>query len=215
MKELIQAMGNWGVPTVIITSALIIFIIMQVLGEIITFKGKIVPEFMNVRKALKKKKEEKRKLIEQITRIDNKLNTVEAKLNDFEQHYSNDNIDKRNEWMHTIEERGEKRDEVIQELVKSLDAVIKTLEENTKMTEEMFIQNSRTIILNFASMVGRNDTVLSKEEFNRVFKVYNKYEKFLESKGRTNGEIDTAYSVIEEGYKVRLKEKSFLEDIRK
>lgn len=82
------------------------------------------------------------------------------------------------------------------------------------MTEEVFVQSSRDRIIDFATKVGDDNAVVSREEFNRIFKVYDKYEKFLEERGLTNGEIDVNFQVVRDGYEVRTKNHSFLEDIR-
>ena len=56
--------------------------------------------------------------------------------------------------------------------------------------------------------------MVSREEFNRIFKVYAKYEKFLEEHEMTNGEIDIAYQIIKESYEQHLLNHTFIEDIR-
>ena len=60
----------------------------------------------------------------------------------------------------------------------------------------------------------RYNVIVSREEFNRIFKVYDKYEKFLEERGLTNGEIDIAIHMIRESYEHHMKEHTFLEDVR-
>ena len=111
-----------------------------------------------------------------------------------------------------VNERADKYDESIDKINQMIEKLTLALESNTAMTEEMFVQNCRTVILNFASRVCRKDVVLSKEEFNRVFKVYNRYEEFLKEKKKTNGEVDIAYGVIQRGYEERLINKTFFED---
>ena len=68
------------------------WIILNIIGELVEKTGKIVPEFMKVRKFFIRKKEEKK-------RQKQLLVNVETLLNDVKQHYSEDNIAKRNEWM--------------------------------------------------------------------------------------------------------------------
>ena len=55
---------------------------------------------------------------------------------------------------------------------------------------------------------------MSREEFNRIFKVHTKYEKFLKERGLTNGEVDIAIRIIEESYKQHMKNHTFIEDLR-
>lgn len=44
--------------------------------------------------------------------------------------------------------------------------------------------------------------------------MYDKYEKFLEDRGLTNGEIDIVYDIIKESYKWRMENHAFIEDKR-
>lgn len=78
----------------------------------------------------------------------------------------------------------------------------------------MFIQSSRDRIIDFATKVADEKVPVSREEFNRIFKVYGKYEKFLEDHKMTNGEIDIAYRIIKELYEQHMRNHSFIEDIR-
>jgi len=78
----------------------------------------------------------------------------------------------------------------------------------------MFIQSSRDRIIDFAAKVVDENAPVSREEFNRIFKVYTKYEKFLEDHDMTNGEIDIAYRIINESYEKHMRNHSFIEDIR-
>lgn len=78
----------------------------------------------------------------------------------------------------------------------------------------MFIQSSRDRIIDFATKVADEKVPVSREEFNRIFKVYDKYERFLEDHKMTNGEIDIAYRIIKESYEIHMRNHSFIEDIR-
>lgn len=60
----------------------------------------------------------------------------------------------------------------------------------------MFIQNSRYRIIDFVTKVTDDSVIVSREEFNRIFKIHDKYEKFLEECGFTNGEVDIAIYII-------------------
>ena len=207
MEELINNMGAWGVPTVIISIVVGIFVIMQLIGEIIEWCGKTAPMWLKIRKYFSEKKRLKKEREERLIRIDEKFAR-------FEVHYSPENIEKRDRWMNWVNERSEKYDESIALLSQNLVAVTEALEKNTKVTDKMFIQDCRTIILSFAEKAAQDNVVISREEFNRVFKVYDDYEQFLEEHNQTNGEVDIAINVIREGYEHRLRNHSFLEDIR-
>lgn len=135
-------------------------------------------------------------------------------LNDVNGHYSADNIAKRDGWMKWVNDRAEVYDESIKQLREALTEVMQALKDNTKLTEEMFIQSSRDRIIDFATKTSNESVMVSREEFNRIFKVYAKYEKYLEDHDMTNGEVDINYQIIKESYEQRLRDHAFTEDIR-
>lgn len=207
MGDIIKGIEFLGIPATIAIALVGLFLLLQIIGELCELKGKIVPEFLKVRKYFKRRKEEKEERRERLKRIDEKFAA-------FEVHYNPENIAKRDRWMDWVNNRADKYDESIDKLAESLTAITEALNKNTEMTEEMFIQDSRTIILSFAEKVGNPGTIVSREECKRVFKVYDKYEQFLKDHDKTNGEVDIAIKVIQEGYEARLKNNSFLEDLR-
>ena len=196
-----------NVPTKVAIVIIGIFFVLQIIGELLEFKGKVVPEFIKVRKYFARKKKEKGEAAQT-------LKEVKVLLGDVNSHYSEDNIAKRNSWMQWVNSRAEVYDSSIDKLRDTLADITQALRDNTKMTEEVFVQSSRDRIIDFATKVGDDKAVVSREEFNRIFKVYDKYEKFLEERGLTNGEIDVIFQVARDGYEVRTKNHSFLEDIR-
>ena len=138
-------------------------------------------------------------------------------MNDVNNHYSSDNIEKRDSWMKWVNDRAVVYDKSIVEvgeISKNLTNVTEALKDCTKMTEEMFIQSSRDRIIDFATKVSNKGSMVSREEFNRIFKVYAKYEAFLEEHGLTNGEVDIAHRIIQESYEQHMKNHTFIEDIR-
>lgn len=192
----------------------------QAIGELLAFKGKVVPEYLRIRKYFERKKNERKAfckmatLLEEHQQMAETIEKVNALLADLNSHYSKDNITKRDNWMQWVNDRAVVYDDSIVKITDKLDSVIETLKDNTKMTEENFVQNSRDRIIDFANRVGDENIAVSKEEFNRIFKVYDKYEKFLEERELTNGEIDIAMRVIEESYEHHLKNHTFIENIR-
>jgi len=180
---------------------------MQIIGELLEFKGKVVPEFLKVRKFFTRRKREKEETAQT-------LKEVKQLLGDVNHHYSEDNITKRNSWMQWVNDRAVVYDESIVGITKTLSDVTRALNANTKLTEEMFVQSSRDRIIDFSYKAADDSIPVSREEFNRIFKVYDKYEKFLEEHDMTNGEIDIVYSIIRESYEKRMKHHSFTEDIR-
>lgn len=183
------------------------FVIMQIIGEVLELKGKVVPEFLKIRKYFSRKKNEKKEAAETLKEVKDLLSEVNA-------HYSEDNITKRNKWMDWVNNRAEVYDGSIAEIQKVLVEATQALRDNTKLTEEMFIQSSRDRIIDFATRVADCRAAVSREEYNRIFKVYNKYEKFLEEHDMTNGEVDIAMRLINESYGEHMRQHSFVEDVR-
>lgn len=184
-----------------------VFFAIQAIGELLEFKGKIVPEFMRVRKFFSRRKME---------RIETKetLDEVKRLLNDVNSHYSADNMAKRDNWMKWVNERAAVYDNSIIEINAKLSEATQALKEDIKITEEVFIQSSRDRVIDFAAKVSKKNAMVSREEFNRIFKVYSKYEAFLADRGLTNGEIDIAYRIIQDAYETRLRDHAFIEDAR-
>ena len=196
-----------GLPVTVGIVIIGIVLVMQLAGEILEFKGKVVPEFMKVRKIFSRRNKERKETAQTLREVQKLLGEVNA-------HYSEDNISKRNAWMEWVNERAKVYDKSIVEISKNLSDVTQALKDNTKLTEEMFIQSSRDRIIDFATKVANESAPVSREEFNRIFKVYDKYEKYLEDHKMTNGEIDIAYRIIKESYENHMRGHSFIEDIR-
>ena len=207
MGEQVNALTYLGIPMIVIACALALLFVLNIIGSILDFKGKVWPEIINFRRYRRRKKEEKEKQAKL-------LEDVQKSLADMKTHYSPEKLAQRDAWMTWVNNRADKYDESIDKINQMIDKLLVALEKNTEMTEEMFIQDSRTIILSFAEKIGNPDTIVSREECRRVFKVYNKYEQFLEEHNKTNGEVDIAIKVIQDGYGDRLKTNSFLENLR-
>lgn len=193
-------------PTIIGVSIVGLFLLLQIIGELLEFKGKIVPEFLKVRKFFQRKKNERDETAKTLKEVKQLLGDVNA-------HYSLDNITKRDGWMTWVNDRAQVYDESIVGITKSLADVTSALNANTKLTEEMFVQSSRDRIIDFSHRAANYDIPVSREEFNRIFKVYNKYENFLEDHKMTNGEIDIVYGIIKKSYEHRMENHTFIEDI--
>lgn len=187
-----------------------IFFVMQIIGELLEFKGKVVPEFFKIRKYFKRRKKEKNETKQLLEKVEELLSDVNA-------HYSADNIAKRDSWIQQVNDKSVVYDKSIGEIGKISENLVKVtnaLKNCTKMTEEMFVQSSRDRIIDFAAKAGNKDSMVSKEEFYRIFKIYKKYEDFLKEHEMTNGEVDIAYRIIQESYEQHIKNHTFIEDIR-
>lgn len=194
-------------PTQIAVALVGVLLVLNIIGELLEFKGKVVPEFMKIRKHFSKKKNEKKETAQTLKEVKTLLSEVNA-------HYSADNITKRDSWMQWVNDRAQVYDDSIVAINTKLSEVTEALKDNSKITEEMFIQSSRDRIIDFATKVIDDKVIVSREEFNRIFKVYKKYEDFLEDRHLTNGEVDIAIHVIRESYEHHMKEHTFLEDVR-
>lgn len=178
-------------------------VITNIVGELLELKGKFVPEYIKMRKYFTRKKDEKKQM-------NQTLQQVQTLLNDVNNHYSADNITKRNEWMNWVNDRAKVYDESVLELTELKDA----LKSNNELTLGLYINTNRNRIIDFASKIANEDVAVSKEEFARIFKVYDEYEEILEKHNKTNGEVDIAMRIIKDSYACHLKHHTFLEDIR-
>lgn len=199
----IEYLEYLNVPTKAIILAVAIFAVIQLIGEIIEFFGVVVPEFIKVRKFFARKKQERR---------ENRLliQRVQALLDDVNKHYSADNISKRDAWMQWVNERAGVYDESVAELTSLKDA----LAANNELTLDLYINVNRNRIIDFASKIANENVMVSREEFNRIFKTYQEYEDILEKYGKTNGEVEIAMTIIKESYTNHMKNHTFIEDVR-
>lgn len=195
------------IPAKIAVVIIAVFFVMQLIGEILEFRGKIVPEIMKIRKYFARKKNEKKEAAETLAKVAQLLHDVNG-------HYSADNIAKRDSWMQWVNARAATYDDFIKDMSVQFANMVNALKDNTKMTEEMFVQNSRDRIIDFATKVESKNAMVSREEFNRIFKIYDRYEEFLAERGLKNGEIDINYQIIKESYEDHVRNHTFIEDVR-
>lgn len=202
-----------GIPTFIGLVIIGFLCFLQIVGAILEFRGKVVPEIMSIKKYIQRKKQEKKVLSElpelfnEFRQVPDTLKHVQELLNNVEQHYSSDNITKRDGWIHNVNDKLDSYDKLVQELDKKLDR-------NNADTLALLIDNKRSTIINFASFVTDEKNSVTREQFNRIFKIYEEYEDIIEQNGLTNGEVDIAYRIITEAYENHMRNHTFLEDIR-
>lgn len=179
------------------------FLIMQLVGEILEFKGKVVPEFVKVRKVFARRKKE-RVLMQKMEKT---LDQVQVTMDELNKHYSTDNIKMRDKWIKTVNSKLDRYDASMAELDRKLD-------KNNSDTLSILIDSKRNSIISFASLVIDESKPVTKEQFNRIFKLYEEYESIIKANGMTNGEVDIAIRIIREAYESHLRNQSFIEDIR-
>ena len=190
-------------PTKVGVAFVGIFLIAQVIGELLELMGKAVPECIKVRKYFSRRRQEKKQ--ERDT-----LKQVQMLLSEVNKHYSKDNITKRNAWMNWVNERAKVYDASVTELT----ALKEALAANNELTLDLYINVNRNRIIDFARLVADDNVLTSREEFHRIYKIDEEYHAILEKYGKENGEVDVAMKVIGEAYDHRMKHHAFIEDIR-
>lgn len=191
-----------NLPATIAIVTVVLFLILQIIGELLEFKGKIVPEFLKIRKYFNRKKTER----EMINDAFITLKDVKTAFAEFNTHYNSDNIRMRDQWIKSVNKKLEQNDIWVKELDKKLD-------KNNQDTLSLLIDSKRNTIINFASFVIDEKKPVTREQYNRIFKIYEEYENIILNNKLTNGEVDIAIRIIKESYEKHMKHQSFVEDV--
>lgn len=192
-----------NVPSQIAIALIAVLFVLQLIGEFLNFKGKAVPEIMSIRKYFARKKSE-RKVIRELPETIQDLKNI---VNNIDKHYNADNISMRDKWIDSVNNKLMLEDKLVRKLDKKLD-------EANKDIVSILVDNKRDTIIDFASRVSNSSVLVTKEQFNRVFKLYKEYEDLISKNGLTNGEVDIAYRIIVESYEEHLSNHTFIEDTR-
>lgn len=192
-----------NVPSQIAIALIAVLFVLQLIGEFLNFKGKAVPEIMSIRKYFSRKKLE-RKVIRELPDTIQDLKNI---VNNIDKHYNTDNISMRDKWIDSVNNKLMMEDKLVRDLDKKLD-------EANKDIVSILVDNKRDTIIDFASKVSNSNVLVTKEQFNRVFKLYKEYEDLISKNGLTNGEVDIAYRIIVESYEDHLSNHTFIEDTR-
>lgn len=192
-----------NVPSQIAIALIAVLFVLQLIGEFLNFKGKAVPEIMSIRKYFARKKSE-RKVIRELP---NTIQDLKNMVNNIDKHYNADNISMRDKWIDSVNNKLMMEDKLVRDLDKKLD-------EANKDIASILVDNKRDTIIDFASRVSNSSVLVTKEQFNRVFKLYKEYEDLISKNGLTNGEVDIAYRIIVESYEEHLSNHTFIEDTR-
>lgn len=192
-----------NIPTKVAIAVIALFFIMQLVGEFLEFKGKVVPEFVKVRKVFARRKKER----EMMQKMEKTLDKVQITMDELNQHYSTDNIRMRDEWIKLVNSKLEQYDASMAELDRKLD-------KNNSDTLSILIDNKRNAIISFASLVIDEDKPVTREQFNRIFRLYQEYESIIQSNDMKNGEVDIAIRIIREAYENHMRAHTFIEDVR-
>lgn len=192
-----------NVPSQIAIALIAVLFVLQLIGEFLNFKGRAVPEIMSIRKYFARKKSE-RKVIRELP---NTIQDLKNIVNNIDKHYNADNISMRDKWIDSVNNKLMTEDKLVRDLDKKLD-------EANKDIVSILVDNKRDTIIDFASRVSNSSVLVTKEQFNRVFKLYKEYEDLISKNGLTNGEVDIAYRIIVESYEEHLSNHTFIEDTR-
>ena len=188
-----------NIPTKVAIAVIALFFIMQLVGEFLEFKGKVVPEFVKIRKIFARRKKERLMM----QKMEKTLDQVQLTLDDLNRHYSTDNIHMRDEWIKRVNTKLEQYDISMAELDRKLD-------KNNSDTLLILIDNKRNAIISFASLVIDENKPVTREQFNRIFKLYQEYEAIIQSNGMKNGEVDIAIRIIREAYENHMRSHTFI-----
>lgn len=209
-----------NVPTKVAIVLVGLFFILQIIGELLEFKGKVVPEFIKIRKYFARKKREREALskmtdlLEEHQQMAQTIKEVNRLLVDIDRHYSKDNIVMRDGWMKEVNEHIVNSGEIRKEQDLLMRELNEKLDKNNAVTLSILIENKRSSIIDFASKAIDESYPVTKEQYNRIFKIYEEYEDIIKENGLTNGEVDIAIRIIRESYERHLKNHTFIEDVR-
>lgn len=207
-------------PTGIATVIISVFLFIQIVGELLEFKGKVVPEFVKIRKYFDRKKSERlalsqvARLLEEHKEMSETISDVKRLLVEIDKHYSTDNIVMRDDWIKEVNEHISSSEKIRKEQDSLMRELSKKLDKNNADTLSMLIENKRSSIIDFASKVIDDKYPVTREQFNRIFKIYKEYEEIIEENKLTNGEVDISIRIIAEAYENHLKNHAFIEDVR-
>lgn len=213
MKDLLTGIEFLNIPTKITIAIIGLFFVLQIIGELLEFKGKMVPEFIKVRKYFIRKQKEREtlnkmiELLPTLQEVPGTLKSVQGLLSNVDCHYKADNISMRDGWMQNVNNKLEQNDQVVKELNAKMDKA------NADIVT-LIVENQRNAIINFAARVVDDNNPATREEFRRIFSIYDKYEETIEKNGLTNDEVNISYQIINEAYTKRLRTHSFIEDVK-
>jgi Mg2+ and Co2+ transporter CorA len=182
VSGIIKGIEILGIPMTVVIVLVGILLDLNIIGEILSFKGKIVPEFINIRRYFKRKKEEKettKQMIQECKRA----------LLEFNSHYSPENIAKRNNWMHDVDDSVKSNDELIQKLDGKMDKLLETNETLTTQLEQVksnVLENEADRLRSELFDCGnrcRRRIRLHPEEMDHIRDVYRKYSEVLHKNG--------------------------------
>lgn len=182
MEDLLKAIEYLGIPATIAIALVALFLVLQIIGEIVEVFGKVVPECLKIRKYFSRKKKEK-------DEINQMIKECKEAITEFNSHYSEDNITKRNTWMNGINSSVKNNDALIQALDSKIDKILVTNEDLKRQINQVksnVLENEadrlRSELFDCGNRCRRNIR-LHPEEWEHIKVVYNKYSQVLKQNG--------------------------------
>lgn len=200
---MINTMEFLKMPAYITMFVAAIFFVVQVADMIISTKKKIIPEFISIKQRCERKKKER----EALEKLPNTISEVKTLLNDVNQHYSADNITKRDNWIAEVDTK-------LNDNANSYKDLKEDVKDLKDMVLNILVESKREAIVRFAERVV-DDKSVSREQFERMLKVYQEYEVLVADHQIPNNVLCISVEIINEAYKKHLQEHSFLEDKRR
>jgi chromosome segregation ATPase len=129
---MVELFERLGVPGTVISVIAFVLLVAGAIKEFVTsfstFK-KVFNWIKGIKEKLKKKKTKRKKLEKTIA-------SVEALLADINQHYSKDNISKRDEWINWVNGRAETYNSTLENINERLGSLDEKLEKTTNLAEK-------------------------------------------------------------------------------
>ena len=143
-------------------------------------------------------------MVEEVSKT---LNKIQTTFDNIETHYNADNITMRDAWMKQV-------NDTMLENGREFQKINSKIDKNSEVILSLLIESKRSTIISFASRVIDINSPVTREEFKRIFKLHEEYERIIKENGRTNGEVDVAFRIITESYEEHMRNHTFVEDVR-
>ena len=189
MGDLLKGIEYLGLPATIAIALVGLFMVLKIIGEIIEVGVKAVPEFLKIRKYFKRKRKEKEENQQMIK-------DCKELLSEFNSHYDEDNITKRDKWMNKVDNSVKNNDQFMQTLDGKLDKILsdnESLKSQLEQVKSNVLENEadrlRSELFDCGNRCRRNIR-LHPEEMEHIRAVYTKYSNVLHQNGPGEAEFN-------------------------
>lgn len=185
MGDLLKGIEYLGIPMTVAVILVSIWLVLHIVGFILDIKKKAVPEIINIRGYIRRKKEDKQMIKE-----------CKELLAEFNSHYNKDNITKRNDWMNGVNNNIKNNDTLIEKLDGKIDKLLAANEEvktELNQVKSNVLENEadrlRSELFDCGNRCRRNIR-LHPEEWEHIKVVYTKYSDVLHQNGPGEAEFN-------------------------